>query len=216
MVELPQWVKDLTGDNLLAVYDVVLDIREELQLTNSPSIQLCRTIVRFSTLMPVDGIDMRDRYCELRWKATELLKDRNIIDDYKYVEMGHRWKGKIDITAEKEAFFAFAAALDEEFKNRLPENEGHDQEPEEFAASAESKTTQTSLAYPERVTLHWLATHVHWKVWTGAAIFIGAVFIAGIHVGQLSFVKEMFGFDESSSISDQTTEKANKASESPE
>jgi hypothetical protein len=30
--EVPPWVKELTSDNFLAVYDVGLDIRQELQL----------------------------------------------------------------------------------------------------------------------------------------------------------------------------------------
>lgn len=64
--DLPGWVAELTGENFLAVYDVVLDIKQALQLSNDIVIPLLQPIVKFSLLMPGDGVNMRDRYCEFR------------------------------------------------------------------------------------------------------------------------------------------------------
>ena len=45
--ELPSWVSDLTEDNFLSVYDVGLDIRQELQLSDEPVISLFQPMVKF-------------------------------------------------------------------------------------------------------------------------------------------------------------------------
>lgn len=91
MLDLPAWAKELTGENFLGVYDVVLDIRQALQMSGKDAeIPLLQPIVKFSALMPGDGINMRDRYCEFRWNATELLNKRGVIKDFDYIQSFHR------------------------------------------------------------------------------------------------------------------------------
>lgn len=74
------WFGDLKGDNFLAVLDVMIDIKNEIDiLAEKIRIPIFPTIIRFSQLLPGDSINMRDRYCSLRWKATVYLEKKGII-----------------------------------------------------------------------------------------------------------------------------------------
>lgn len=116
--EVPSWIKDLTGENFLAVYDVGLDIRQELQLDDKPVIPLFQPAVKFSALLPMDGINMRDRYCDMRWKSTELLKKQGIITDFKLLQGPHRWQSNLKITCDSETVKSFMQIMDSEFSRR--------------------------------------------------------------------------------------------------
>ncbi len=116
--DLQGWIVELTGENFLAVYDVVLDIKQALQLSNDVIIPLLQPIVKFSVLMPGDGVNMRDRYCEFRWKATGLLKDQNAIIDFKLLRGLHRWESRLRIMLHRDRFLAFAQIMDSEYKKR--------------------------------------------------------------------------------------------------
>jgi hypothetical protein len=124
---IPDWVTELTGENFLALYDVAFDIRQELQMSDDPVIPLWQPIVKFPVLLPVDSIGMRDRYCELRWKATRLLQSKGIIRGYELLKGSHRWGSRLRISAERPAFEAFVKLLDAEYKRRGPAaTEAHD------------------------------------------------------------------------------------------
>ena len=116
--ELPSWVSDLTEDNFLLVYDVGLDIRQELQLSDEPVISLFQPMVKFHTLMPFDGINMRDRYCDLRWKAVGLLKKQGIIRDFKLLKGPHRWQSRVRTLCSPDRIASFMAAMESEFARR--------------------------------------------------------------------------------------------------
>lgn len=134
--EVPAWIKELTWENFLAVYDVGLDIRQELQLEEQPVIPLFQPVVKFSTLMPMDGISMRDRYCDMRWKSTGLLKKQGVITDFKFLEGPHRWQSNLKITCDAEGVKSFMQIMDSEYSRRTSkENEkrGH--------ADTDTKTT---------------------------------------------------------------------------
>jgi len=115
---LPSWVSDLTGDNFLAVYDVVLDMCQELQLCDEAVIPLFQPMLKFPSLMPRDGINMRDRYCDLRWKAIGLLKKQGIIKDFKLLKGPHRWQSKLQVFGDPERITSFMGAMDSEFSCR--------------------------------------------------------------------------------------------------
>lgn len=69
-----KWIKLMDNYNFLGIYDVMLDIKTELNI--SPDriiIPLLQNIVKFTQLFPIDDIVMRDKYCDIRWKATEFL-----------------------------------------------------------------------------------------------------------------------------------------------
>lgn len=51
----------------------------------------------------------------------------------------------------------------------------------------------TSLDMPEKITLKWLIEHAPISLWSWAFGLIASVFVVGIYVGQLSFVKELIG-----------------------
>ena len=79
------WVTTLDADSFLGVYDVLIDIQKELNLAapgKQIDIPLFQPIVTFTQIFPGDSIDMRDRYCELRWKATNVLKDHGVIREF--------------------------------------------------------------------------------------------------------------------------------------
>lgn len=93
--------------NMLRVYDVVLDINEQVQLTHKTnvSIHLMPSLVRFSTLFPADTIGMRDKYCETRWDSLKYLKERSIIDDFKHNSAFHRWDTIVTVILTSLAVF---------------------------------------------------------------------------------------------------------------
>jgi ribosomal protein S8 len=119
--ENKMWYEDLSIVNLIAVYDVVLDINEELQLSagNRVLIPLWQQRLKFEELMPSDGINWRDRYCELRWKASKLLKSKGYVGDVEWVDSGtHRWQSDISIVVDKDNISKLKIELDGEFKKR--------------------------------------------------------------------------------------------------
>lgn len=115
-----EWVGGLTPLNLLAVYDVALDLRDAGQLTDGGVIPILPTVVRFAPLMPVDGISMRDRYAEHRWNAVKFLEKKGVvrkveplIDPY-----AHRWQGRLRCELDRAALGAAIAALQAEYERR--------------------------------------------------------------------------------------------------
>ncbi len=71
-------LKNLDYINIIRIYDVVLDINEQIQLTNKTtvSIHLLPSLIRFSALFPADSIGLRDKYCENRWDSLKYLKEK--------------------------------------------------------------------------------------------------------------------------------------------
>ena len=118
--QIPEWVMELTGENFLALYDVALDIRQELQMSDAPVIPLWQPIIKFRILLPGDSIGMRDRYCEFRWKATRLLHTQGIIRSYELQRGSHRWESRLRIVAARPTFDAFVTLLDAERERRTP------------------------------------------------------------------------------------------------
>ena len=112
------WVPELYSENLLAVYDVVLDVKKELQFDSDVVIPLFGPIVRFRELFPADSIDLRDRYCDLRWKAVNLLKQKGAVAEVDILEGLHRWDSRIAIKIDPETFTAVAEALKTEYQAR--------------------------------------------------------------------------------------------------
>lgn len=116
--QTPGWVIELTEENFLAIYDVSLDIRQELQISDRPAIPLWQPVVKFRPLMPWDGVNMRDRYCDLRWKAANVLKRQCVIRNCEILPGTHRWESRLRITADKTSVDAFVKQLDAEYTRR--------------------------------------------------------------------------------------------------
>ena len=91
--------------NFLGIYDAMLDIKTEMNI--SPDriiIPLLQHRVKFTQLFSIDSAGERDRYCGLRWKAIIFLKKKAIIKDFRLIKSSHRWDGKLEIKLEKQIF----------------------------------------------------------------------------------------------------------------
>jgi hypothetical protein len=110
-------------ERFYSVLDVALDIQGELDFRTNPIlIQIMRFNLRFQALMPGDGIAMRDRYCELRWKAAQFLKAEGYLADVEWIEHSYdRWQGHIKIAvADEPEFHRLVVMLNEEEQRRDP------------------------------------------------------------------------------------------------
>jgi len=99
------WFKNLKGDNFLAVLDVMIDIKNEIDiLSDVIQIPIMQTKIRFPQLCPVNSTDMRDKYCNLRWKATKFLFKNGIIESSEILQDGHRFKAFMKIELDRKKF----------------------------------------------------------------------------------------------------------------
>lgn len=110
----------ISDGNFLKVFDVSLDIKEGLELTDEgrAEIRLLPSIVKFPGLMPADTIDLRDRYAEYRYTSVEFLKKIGAIIDFKVNEGLHRWDSSMVVTLNRFDFDQFH----EKMTNRYREN----------------------------------------------------------------------------------------------
>jgi hypothetical protein len=119
-----RWLRELFGDNLLAICDVVTDIRTERQLSgNTLEIPLFQNVIKFEQLLPADSSSLRDRYCELRWKAVKLLEANGALTQVSLVDGGHRWDSVIRATVSEPVFSEVVAVMEDEWANRTTEDE---------------------------------------------------------------------------------------------
>jgi hypothetical protein len=119
-----QWLSDLYGDNFLAVCDVLTDIRLERQLTGDTlDIPIFQQLVKYEQLLPADTPGLRDRYCELRWKAARLLEVKGALSNVDEIDSGfHRWDNLIRVTVREPLFSQIAKLLEQEFTERTKED----------------------------------------------------------------------------------------------
>jgi len=115
-----KWIKEMDNYNFLGIYDVILDIKTEMNI--SPDriiIPLLQNMIKFTQLFPIDSIGTRDKYCELRLKTTEFLKKNDIIKDFKLIKGFHRWESKLEIKLEREIFEDALNKMNVEYKKRI-------------------------------------------------------------------------------------------------
>ena len=114
-----KWVDNLKGDNFLAVLDVMIDIKNEIEImADEILIPILQTKIKFPDLLPMDSINMRDRYGNIRWKATQFLEKNRIIEGFKIHDGSHRWYSLLEITVEKEKFLKEYNKIKEKFNRR--------------------------------------------------------------------------------------------------
>jgi predicted nucleotide-binding protein len=112
-------IEELHSENLLAIYDVVLDIEQERQLkVGRIAFPLMRQIIRFGQLMPADSIGMRDHYCESRWKAVKFLERIDVVHNVNMLEGNHRWQNYIELDPNPSEFPEFFKAVGTEYSRR--------------------------------------------------------------------------------------------------
>lgn len=127
-------INRLAAENFLAVCDVAMDICAALQLVEGQQVHipLIPNIVRFSTLMPADGINMRDGYCDFRWKALMYLRDRGHIEHFEIRNKHylHRWEQEIDVLVDRYDFDKFYKKLEGVYERRVVEPQKKQQKKE--------------------------------------------------------------------------------------
>lgn len=188
------WLSSLVRDNLLAVIDVSADIHQERQLSGDiVGIPLFNQLVGFPELLPADTSGMRDRYCELRWKAAKLLEKHGAIGDVRLEEDGHRWESYIRLSVT-DAFDTVRTAASAELSQR---DEAEPPARHVAAAAAEglpdNPRSNGPLQLPERVSLRWLAAHVPVGFWFWLAGSYVAVLLFGIKLADLPWVRQLSG-----------------------
>jgi hypothetical protein len=185
------WIRELANENFLAVYDVLLDIRNEMQLSEKPRIPLWQPMIKFPILMPMDSIGHRDRYCEFRWKAVELLKRKKVIKDFKYLEGTHRWESKIAIVANEadvnETFEIFNVIYE---KHTRSEDNKHEEQSTEIQAG-----DKLPLEPPDKVTIPWLLKHVPVMLWVAFLGLLLASYSLGVKTSHISLIRDLYGLD---------------------
>lgn len=112
--------------NLRKIIDVAMDIKQELELTDEGkvTIPLLPSVVKFSELMPFDGNNFRDQYCEYRWNAVKFMKKMNVISDYSFIDGTWKWDGKISLKVDRFEFSKFFDKLKEQSRLKLTKAAG--------------------------------------------------------------------------------------------
>lgn len=77
-------LKNLDYINMLRIYDVVLDINEQIQLTHKTTVYfpLIPSFIRYRALFPADTIGLRNEYCQNRLNSLIYLKEKGAIADF--------------------------------------------------------------------------------------------------------------------------------------
>lgn len=134
--------------NMLRIYDVVLDINEQIQLTNKTavSIHLLPSLVRFSALFPADTIGMRDKYCETRWDSLKYLKEKGVIDEFKHNSAFHRWDTIVTVTLKLSKFDEFYRKIKDEYVKRNETNR-KEEKPKTESLKVDPKKTTAKATY---------------------------------------------------------------------
>jgi len=129
------WVSELLQDNFLRVYDVVLDLRESLQMSDVADIPLYQARVKWKALLPVDGIGWRDAYCRGRWDALKFLQQQGLADEIEVIEGNQRWENRLRISAPGDRIEALCIVMKEEFEERSRKPGESEDEPRHLDAS---------------------------------------------------------------------------------
>lgn len=110
-------LENLDYINMLRVYDTVLDINEQIQLTNKTKvyIHLLPSLIRFNVLFPADTIGMRDKYCETRWDSLKYLKEQGVIEEFNHNNAFHRWETVVTISLKLSTFENFFGKIKDKY-----------------------------------------------------------------------------------------------------
>lgn len=183
-----EWAEELTEENFYAVYDVALDIRADLQLGQPPTIPMVPSLVKFQILLPADGINMRDRYGNLRWKAMKFLESKGVIRSIDIQQHGHRWGARAALEVNAAYFNETFATLESELRRRAVRDEAVTEVPEPMEKDKKLESPEF-----DKITLPWLVHHLPLKLWISALSIVAVAFVAGVQVGQISVVREFLG-----------------------
>jgi predicted nucleotide-binding protein len=113
-------VADRHWKNLLAIYDVLVDIEEARQMDPDRTVfPLLPKIVKFVELMPADSIGLRDNYCESRWRAVKYIERIGVVRNVSPRESNHRWETYVELIPNSSEFQVFYKEVEAEYAKRM-------------------------------------------------------------------------------------------------
>lgn len=136
--EYYQAIHNLATENFLSIFDLVLDIEREIQMSDSNKVfvDVLNHVVRFPILFPRDSAHFRDAYCKRRIDSANYLKRHGAIKSYDLQDnLGNGWDAKIEIEFSTPAFDGFADKMKARYKAEFHNSPGK-------IASAEKNDTQ--------------------------------------------------------------------------
>jgi len=106
--------------NLLKIYDVTLDIEQQLQIINSTTIHIpcLPQMVRFQLLFPMDSIGTRRIYQDYRWEGVKYLANQGVVKDLKLIRDDLFEYGSIKLTVDLLSFNDFLKEIAKEYQRR--------------------------------------------------------------------------------------------------
>ncbi|HTP64933.1 MAG TPA: hypothetical protein VMJ66_06040 [Geobacteraceae bacterium] len=117
--DVAEWFTQLTDETLLAVYDVALDIRDELQNGGEVLVPIYRQVARFAPLCPAFSAGFVDGYCDFRWKASLLLKKHGAVAAFDIINGPYRWDGTLRFQIDTETFQRHFQGIEETYQTRF-------------------------------------------------------------------------------------------------
>jgi len=114
-------IENIDWLNLLKIFDVVIDIEQELQIisANAVYIDSLPQLVKFSHLFPQDNIGTRRTYQDYRIQGVDFLKKRGVVREYRYIDTQDGGYGKIKVVVDIIKFKDFSIRINNEYKRRL-------------------------------------------------------------------------------------------------
>jgi len=133
--------------NILRIYDVVLDINDQIQLRNKTTvyIHLIPSIIRFKALFPADTSGLRDEYCENRWGSIEYLKEKGIITDYSHSQDG--WDTVVTVSFLLSKFDDFYKKIQDEYVKRNNNSDEKEEKPKTESLKIDPTKVKTKVSY---------------------------------------------------------------------
>jgi len=133
--------------NMLRIYDVVLDINEQIQLTCSTEIRIpiLPSVVRFNMLFPADTIGIRDEYCQNRLNSIKYLKESGIINEYAHGR--DNWDTIVSISLTPSKFDEFYRKIKDEYVKRNKSNDKKEEKPKNESLKIDPKKVTTKVTY---------------------------------------------------------------------
>lgn len=103
---------------MLRIYDLVLDINEQIQLTNQTEVyfDLIPPLIRYQILFPKDTPSFRDQYCQNRIGSLKHLKSKGVITDYSHGRDG--WDTRVSVELVLSDFENYYRKIKDEYIKR--------------------------------------------------------------------------------------------------
>ncbi len=124
-------IENMDWINLLKIYDVALDINQQLQIAGSNTVFIPSLphMVRFPLLFPQDSIGTRRTYQDYRMEGADFLSKRGGVLEYKYIDSMDFGYGEVKIVVDLINFRDFLLRIGNEYKRRNEKYEKTQKEP---------------------------------------------------------------------------------------